>query len=88
MEEWIEEARKERLVFPLEEEASPKECWRTATETRDAIVAGKLDPVEHIQTMAKLCRAHGARGPVNAVACELYQEVSKKRQFSGEYFRF
>ena len=75
MEEWIEEARLERLRFPLSEDAEVKECWKTAAETREEIVAGELDPVEHVETMARLCHRHGVLGPVNAIASGMYQEV-------------
>ena len=51
--------------------------WKTATETRDEILSGKLDVVDNVSLLARRCRRYGLQGPINAVAEEMYDEVSK-----------
>jgi hypothetical protein len=80
---WIRRARaekesKEHKVLSIATNSGPPELL-TAKETRDLILAKKLDPKENVARLAQQCRrtySHHMRG-VNAIAEELYDEVRK-----------
>lgn len=78
---WIRRARKEKeskehKVLSIATKSGSSELL-TAKETRDLIVAKKLDPKENLARLAQKCRqtySHHMKG-MNAIAEELYDEV-------------
>jgi Asp-tRNA(Asn)/Glu-tRNA(Gln) amidotransferase A subunit family amidase len=91
---WIVRARRERAEkqhFCLEKATDLKENdveLLTATETRDLIASGDLDPSDHVVRLAKRCRQYGRdERRANAITEEFYDEAfeaSEKIKVNGK----
>jgi hypothetical protein len=78
--EWIRRARherdsKEHRVLNESLSLSQEEKLYSASETRDLVVKGKLDPRENVVLLAQRCRRYGR--PRNVIAEELYDEAAE-----------
>jgi len=62
---------------------SGRNAFMTATETREAVVTGKVDPQENVVVLARRCRRYGR--PLNAVAEEFYAEATIRADVLGTY---
>jgi hypothetical protein len=78
---WIQSARKDRDakvhgVLAMEDSSGDEVKLLTASETRNSIAAGLLDPKKNVIHLAKRCRKYGrAEDAVNGVTEELYDDV-------------
>jgi hypothetical protein len=76
---WIRRARHERDSkghrVLNESLLSQDETLYSASDTRDLVVKGKLDPRENVVRLAQRCRRYGR--PRNVIAEELYEEAAE-----------
>jgi hypothetical protein len=79
---WIQIVRQERdtKIHNVLKQHTENEngSWRTAAETRQAILQGKLSASDNVAVLARRCRRHGRDGPVNAITEEVYDQANKR----------